>query len=138
MFILFYILSLLSTFMQYMKNIDGSILLGFPTPEDLSMAITNSCAARGEAPRTNNQSKHIHYNTPGDRVYRQTTTFQKIILPLSNNPWISYYGLLECSFFFLFQTMWPIDKILENWTYQFSMFFLFSSIFFSTLLSNSW
>ena len=41
------------------------------------MAITNSCATRREMPRTNNESKYIHGNSPGDRVYRQTMTDSK-------------------------------------------------------------
>ena len=53
-------------------------MLDFPPPEDLSMAITNSCAAGGEVPRNNNQSKYRHYNSPRDRVYRQITNSRTI------------------------------------------------------------
>ena len=60
---------------------DGSILLDFPPLEDLSMTITNSCATGGEVPRAKNQSKYIHYNSAGDRVYRQTANSRTFNTP---------------------------------------------------------
>ena len=45
------------------------------------MEITNSCAPEEEVPRTNNQSKYIHYNSPGDIVYRQTANSRTINTP---------------------------------------------------------
>ena len=45
------------------------------------MAITNSYATRREMTRTSNQSKYIHGNSLGDRVYGQTAKSQKPNLP---------------------------------------------------------
>ena len=35
----------------------------------------------GKVPRTNNQSEYIHYNSPKDRVYRQTANSRTINTP---------------------------------------------------------
>ena len=49
------------------------------------MAITNSCVAGREMPRTNDQSKYIHVNSPGDRVYGQTAKSRKANPPNYEN-----------------------------------------------------
>ena len=67
MFVLFYII-IISFIITCIKNIKHRQVHfdRFPLPEDLSVAITNSCAAGGEVPRTENQSKYIHCNSSGD------------------------------------------------------------------------
>ena len=86
----------------------------FPPPEDLSVAITNSCAAGGEVPRTKNQSKYIHYNSPGDRFYIHTDRkFLSNYSLLSNNTQIAYYGLLEYSFLFFFKPCHLLARFLR-------------------------
>ena len=72
-------------------------LVRLPTPfrRIFSMAITNSCATGRELPRTKNQSKYIHGNSPGDRIYGQTAK------PHKANP--HYYK--NCSLDFLFHCL---------------------------------
>ena len=43
------------------------------------MAMTKSCAVGRGMSRTKNQSKYIHGNSPGDRIYGQTK-FETLIL----------------------------------------------------------
>ena len=70
-------------------------LVRLPTPlrRIFSMAITNSCATGREMPRTKNQSKYIHGNLPGDRVYGQTARHSKFRKANSPNYQILYFEL---------------------------------------------
>ena len=58
-----------------------------------SIVIMNSCAAGREMPCTRNQSKHMHDNSHGDRVYGQTATHSKSRQHNLPNYRISYHGL---------------------------------------------
>ena len=57
------------------------------------MATTNICVARREIPRAKNESKYIHGNSPGDRVYRQITRIGFIRKQNTPNYRISYFEL---------------------------------------------
>ena len=75
-------------------------LVRLPTPlrRILSMVITNSCATGRKMPRTKNQSKYIHGNSPGysskDRP-RDIRNLGKLILPIMK---LLYFGLSIASF----------------------------------------
>ena len=139
MFVLFYIIIISFYYYLYINIKHWQIHFDrFPPPEDLSVAIINSCAAGGEVPRTKNQSKYIHYNSSGDRFYIQTTNF-RTIAP-SYQTILEYRTtdfLLECSFLFFSN---PVTYWQESWEWNITIFnvFLFYSIFSSTLVSNGW
>ena len=61
------------------------------------MAITNNCASGRGMSRTKNQSKHIHYNSPGDRIYGQTARIDLFQKPNTPNTGISYFGVCIAS-----------------------------------------
>ena len=85
------------------------------------MPTTNSCAAGGEVPRTKNESNCMHYYSPGDRVYRQIANFQTFTR--SYQTILAYRTTDSLNVpSFLFQTLWPIGKILENRTKKLNVF----------------